>query len=172
MCLSSAFANNTLDAKNIEWEYVQKAKIIKYLLGAVSWPTSTKDDPINVCVLGKIDSLKAITALNGEMVKDRKIAVSAVPNIKKAQQNCQLIFISNSENANLKKIVSTFEGKPVLLLGDMDHFAQNGGSMNFIVIKGIVALTVNVEALKKSNLSYNVGEFSQLTIVPPPEDLK
>ncbi len=168
----SCASANPLDAKNIEWEYVQKAKIIKYLLGAVSWPSSTKNDPLNVCVLGKIDNLKSITALNGEMVKNHKVVVSSSANMKKAQQNCQLVFISNSENARLKKIISTFDGKPVLLLGDMDHFAQNGGSMNFIVIKGIVALTVNVEAMKKSKLSYNVSEFSQITVVPPPDELK
>jgi hypothetical protein len=156
-----------------EWEYTQKAKIIRYLAETVSWPTgSIADDAVNVCVFGKLDNMKVIESINGSMINKRKLAIKAISNLKKAQDNCQIVYVLKSEEKDAQKIIKAFNGKPVLLLGDMDHFAQDGGSMNFVVVRGLVALTINIESLKNSNLSFDMKTYSQITVIPSKEDLK
>lgn len=156
-----------------EWEYAQKAKIIKYLVGAVDWPSSVlTDNVVNVCLMGDITDIKSITDINGAVVNKRKIIIRKSPNLQNALDHCQLVYISNSQSSESEKIIHAFAGKPVLLLGDMDHFAQNGGSMNFVVLKELVALTVNVETLKNSHLGFDMSRFSQMTVIPTSEELK
>lgn len=165
---------STLHAgQTVDWEYAQKAKIIKYLIGSVNWPSGTlTDDAVNVCLLGKVAKMQSIIEINGSVVNKHKIIVRTTPNIKKAQDHCQLVYVLNSEADNTKKIIDQFAGKPVLLLGDMDHFAQNGGSMNFIIVKNLVAITINVETLKNSHLDFDMKAYNQVTVIPSAEELK
>lgn len=156
-----------------EWEYAQKAKIIKYLIGSINWPAGTlTDGAVNVCLLGKAADMKSINDIHGSVVNKHKIIVRTTSNLKKAREHCQMVYVLNSEANNTKKIIKEFTKKPVLLLGDMDHFAQNGGSMNFIVVKGIVAITINVETLKQSNLEFDMRAYNQVTVIPSAEELK
>lgn len=156
-----------------EWEYAQKAKIIKYLIGSVNWPAGTlADGSVNVCLLGKSADMKSINNINGSVVNKHKIVVRTTSNLKKAHEHCHMVYVLNSEANNTQKIIQEFTNKPVLLLGDMDHFAQNGGSMNFIVVKGIVAITINVETLKKSHLEFDMKAYNQVTVIPSAEELK
>ncbi|MBS0290655.1 MAG: YfiR family protein [Proteobacteria bacterium] len=154
-----------------QWEYEQKAKIIKYLVGKVVWPkTAVESETFNICVLGNLEYKKAIDAINGETINNHKILVSKSPSINKLSENCQIIYIAKSEADKANKLISSYSSKPVLLLGDMDNFALAGGGMNFIITKESIGLTINNEALKKSNLQFDMKGF-QITVVPQETDL-
>ncbi len=168
---SSCFAAQTTAGNTAEWEYTQKAKVIKYLLTNVIWPKeNTKDDTLHVCVVGSLADSKPIDALNGVMINKLKVKV-AKSSLKQAMNNCQLVYIALTEKENDKEIIKQFSGKPVLLISDIPNFADNGGSMNFIETKGLIAITVNVESIKKSNLAFDMAAFGRITVIPKPSDL-
>ena len=158
-------------SKQSDWAISQKTKIIKYLLDAVIWPKEAiKNNSINVCMLGDFESSKPLMALNGTVINGLKVSVS-IKTLKKAQAGCQMVYVSLSEKENVQKIVNAFKEKPVLLISDIGNFADQGGSMNFIEASGIVALTVNVETIKKSNLTFDMNAYRHITVIPKQSDL-
>lgn len=167
---SHANASNQPAAKN-DITFTQKAKIIKYLLGSVVWPKEAiKDASLHVCVLGKLENSKPLNELNGTTINNNKILVSKA-SFKQSQSDCQLVYVQLSESNNAKDIIKAFAGKPVLLISDIGNFADMGGTMNFVETSGIVALTVNIESVKKSNLGFNMSAYSHITVIPKPSDI-
>lgn len=167
----AVFPNQTMGSE-VELEYAKKAKIIQYIIGEVVWPkNSIKNNSINLCILGKFPYMKAIDDINGKRVKNYKVNVKEITSIQNAENHCQIIYISKSESSNLNKIMNAFAKHPVLLLGDMDNFAKNGGSMNFILLNNVVAITVNLDTLKSSNLDFELKNVDQLTVIPEKADL-
>ncbi len=157
--------------KDPHWGIGQKAKIIKYLLSTIVWPDSTvKDNALKVCMVGKFVNTKPIDELNGNVINNRKILVSK-KSFKQSQTDCQLVYISNSEKDNVNVIVKKFLGKPVLVISDIGNFADLGGSMNFVETSSFVALTVNIETVKKSNLIFDLNAFKHITVIPKKTDL-
>lgn len=158
---------------NESWALTQKVKIVKYLLGAVSWPTSSiPENTVHVCVLGKPEKMNYFKVINGNTINNHKIFVRSAINIKDAEKDCQLVYVTDTEKTHTSEIIKAFANKPVLLLADMEHFAQQGGSMNFIDVKGIIALTINIETLKNSHLSFDLKSFEEITVIPSSEDIK
>lgn len=160
----------TVDNDKLEYEH--KVKIIKYLLSTVSWPEdSLPPDAMNVCIIGDFLHMNIINSLNGNTVNNHKIVVRKVNNILNTKENCQMLYIAKSEKKQTKAIIQAFSNKPVLLLGDMDFFAKRGGTMNFIKINGIAAITVNRETLKNSRLGFDLNAFNKILVVPESKDL-
>lgn len=149
----------------------QKSRIIKYLISTVKWPCcSIPKQEFSVCLLGKFENPEPFKSLSGNTIKDYKVAVKSIANAKESL-NCQIVCIAESEKANVEELKKMHQGKPTILLADFDHFALKGGSMNFTLIKHTVALTVNIETLKASNIQFDLKEYNRITVVPREEDL-
>lgn len=154
-----------------EWEYNQKAKIIEYLAGEVRWPQGViANNTVNVCLLGQFPT-NSINALNGKSIKGRMIKIKSPNDLKQVDRSCNMLVIAKSEQQNLSKIIRQFLNQPVLLLGDMEDFAKDGGSMNFIALNEVIAITVNIDSLKASNLIYDLKKFDKITVIPEKSDL-
>lgn len=150
----------------------QKAKIIKYLITSVKWPCCTDpNSEFNVCLLGNPSNTQQIKSLSGTTIKNYKVNVKTLSTVKDENLNCQIIYLAASEKPKAEALKKQFKGKPTILLADFDHFAMNGGSMNFTLIKHTVALTVNIETLKESQIQFNLKEYNRITVVPRDEDL-
>lgn len=150
----------------------QKARIIEYLIYSVKWPSnSIKNDEFNLCLLGNFPDLAPFEALDEKKVSKYTIQVRKLPNFNNKNFSCEMLYVSNSESASFNKIKELFKGKPTLLISDADHFAMNGGSMNFIKIGEKVAITVNLVTLKESQIFFDLKEYSRITVIPSKEDL-
>jgi hypothetical protein len=157
----------------MENEYARKAEILKHLIGTLSWPKDVvKDNTIHICIWGKLTDSKPFNDLNGVISGPYKISIRQSSTLDDTAKNCQIIFISKSQEAQAKKIIQRFAKKPVLLLGDMDNFARDGGSMNFMKLNNGLALSVNLVGIKDSNLVLDLKAYSQITIFPDKKDLE
>jgi len=157
---------------NEESEQQHKTKLIRYLVNKVSWPAgSVPKNRFTVCVLGDSGDLGAVEKLNGLKIKKHKLVVKAISENDKPT-SCQLVYVVNKTPPEQKSLIQKYAKTPVLLLGDMEHFANLGGSMNFVVLKNTVALTVNLESMKKSKLIMDSKELDQVILVPDDKDLE
>lgn len=173
MAVSPVLAQTEDIEDNSKWEYAQKAKIIKYLVSTVNWPASAvSNNTMNVCVLGELDYAKPINELNNVKINPFTIKVKKITKIDLKPNSCQILYVAKDQAAKVEEIKKAYKGLPVLLLGDMDHFAQEGGSMNFVVVHNLVAITVNLETLRLSNIHFDIKTYSQITVIPTPEDIK
>jgi len=153
-------------------EYDHKAKIISYLIKNVGWPaTSFPKNSFNLCLLGEFPFIGSIKKLDGSVINKLKVKVSSISNLNINNNQCQLIYIAQSEEKNLPKIIKKFFAKPILLLGDMENFAKQGGSMNFTSVNGTPAIIVNTESLNNSHLVYDLKRVGELTVIPEEKDI-
>ncbi|MBN9289260.1 MAG: hypothetical protein BGO43_01510 [Gammaproteobacteria bacterium 39-13] len=149
-------------------EYHLKAAFLRYVAKFVEWPASAlTSGNINICILGLIPSFEAINSINGKVVNDHTIAVSKISEVKEAPGHCQILFVTKTEQDNIPKIIKAVENLPILAFGDMEHFAEQGGDMNFYVLNNRLAIMINPPAVEKSQLKISERMLKVVTVVPP-----
>jgi len=168
------FYSNQILAHVTDNEDIQKVNIIRYLITTVGWPNQPPpaDHDLNICVLGNFAAYDQLVKMNGTVINHAKINIKNFRKNIKQDDVCQLIYITKSATNNTDEILRLFSKKPILLLSDMNNFAHNGGSMNFISIKDIVGLTINFESLKESHLEMKLSTFQEISVIPEKKDLE
>lgn len=153
-------------------EYYLKAAFLQYVSRSVEWPEDALDENINVCVLGDIPSKKGIDSVDGRPAQSKTIKVLYIDDYQKAVEPkaCQILYVTNSEKNSMKKIIQSTQGKPILTFGDMEGFAEEGGTMNFYVLNNRMAIMINLEATADSELVLNEKMLQLFTIIPHMKD--
>jgi hypothetical protein len=145
LAVTGAFAASTQPARaqrDEVGEYELKAAILYNLSRFVEWPPSAYADsqaPTVLCVLGQDpfgDSL--------EMLGQKRDASGRTVSIRRLKnedgiRECQMLYISTSQRKVLSQILSRLKGLSVLTVGEMSHFAAQGGiSSRLLMLARIV----------------------------------
>lgn len=67
--------------------------------------------------------------------------------------NCRILFISSSEESQLKQILVELEGTSVLTVSDLPQFSQRGGMVQFILDGKRVRFEVNLTPVEHAHLA-------------------
>jgi hypothetical protein len=108
----------------------------------VQWPAATraKGETFNVCVFGEdpfgpiLNATMAGGTVDGKTVVAKRIV--AAPDTV----DCQILFISPSEDRRLDKILAGLNSSAILTVSDMPRFAERGGMIQFILEENQVNL--------------------------------
>ncbi len=148
-------------------EYEVKAVFLYNFANFVQWPEDTfaqPDTPFYICIYGRdpFERLIDITVQN-ETVQERKIVVQR-PQALNDIDNCQILFISNSEHENLNTIFNAVAEKPILTVSDLSNFAETGGMIQFTLNNSRVRLLINLGITREHqlNMSANLLRVSQV----------
>jgi hypothetical protein len=154
-------------------EYQQKAQLIRYIINKVSWPAdSISKNQFTICVLGNLEDNHEIEQLNGNTIKKNNLLVKKIALGSQPDTTCQLVYVAKDKNEEQQRIIKLYATRPILLLGDMDHFASLGGSMNFVALNDQIGLTINQDSLKQAKLTMDLHTFEQVIVVPETIDLE
>ncbi|MGA7218324.1 MAG: YfiR family protein [Candidatus Sulfotelmatobacter sp.] len=137
-------------------EYEVKAAYLYNFGRFVEWPnqdTAQSAGPFSVCVLGEdpfghaLDATLAGGSING--------ASTTAIRISKAKEavNCRILFISSSEESQLKQILGALEGSSVLTVSDLPQFSQRGGMVQFVLDGKKVRFEVNLTPVEHAHLA-------------------
>ena len=149
-------------------EYHLKAAFLRYVARFVEWPESSlSESAINICVLGQVTSFEGLNSINNKTVGDRTLAVSKISKIDDAFNYCQILFVTKTEQENVKSILAAIQNKPILGFGDVDGFAEAGGAMNFYIVNNRLAIMTNLPAVEQAGLKINPRMLRLVTIIPP-----
>jgi hypothetical protein len=140
-------------------EYLIKAGFIYNFAKLVEWPATAfaqPDSPIVIGILGEdpfgatLDRIVADKKING-----RGFAVKRMKWSRdfKDLKDCNILFVSSSENEHIDTVVDAMKWLPILTIGDAPGFARRGGIMNFTLEDNKVRFEVNVEAAKHADLT-------------------
>ncbi len=136
-------------------EYQLKAAFLFNFAQFVQWPsTSFSDDnaPFRIGILGDDPFGSALEeTIQGETINNRRLRIQRAQNFDDLQ-NCQLIFISKSEEGRLAEIFSKLDSKPILTVSDIDSFAQNGGAIDFYLQGSKVRFEINPGSAQRGGL--------------------
>jgi hypothetical protein len=136
-------------------EYRLKAAFLYNFVKFVEWPTQAyagATSPTLIGVLGKNvfgDDLKK--AIHDKVINQHPLEFKAYDSVEQAT-NCQVLFISASEQSRFPQILAALHGKSILTVSESDRFIHDGGMINFIIMDRRVRFQINNPAAQQAGL--------------------
>jgi hypothetical protein len=136
-------------------EYQVKSLFLVNFAKYVEWPSAAfaaTNTPIVIGVIGegKFGDELAKT-VEGKSVGGRPLLIRQIPTPEDLDK-CHILFIGSSEKTGLVEILSRIKTKPVLTVGETDHFMEQGGVINFVKKEGKIRLEINLDAARQAKL--------------------
>jgi YfiR/HmsC-like len=137
-------------------EYEVKAVYLFNFAKFVDWPanvTKSQPGPFTICVLGKdpfgpvLDATVADESIGGKRVVARRIAEPP------EAFDCQILYISSSEEGRLNTIFGGLARMAILTVSDIPQFSQHGGMIEFVLQGNKIRFDVNLGAAQQAGLS-------------------
>ncbi len=119
----------------------------------VEWPAAAfarPDSPITICVVGR-DPFGAVldSIVENRRVQGREVRVQRAAS-PQAGLDCQVVYVGGG--VERARALAAWRGRPVLLVGDEDSFAADGGTIAFVLVEETVRFEVNVAAARADGL--------------------
>ena len=138
-----------------ELEAKVKAGFLLNFARYVEWPAgafASSNSPVVIGVLG-VDNL----GRNLDMTVEGKTVEAHPVQVRRARRvaelaDCHVLFVCASERERLRGIVGGLEGKPILIVSDMDGFTSEGGMILLKRKLGTMRFEINREAAEKAGL--------------------
>jgi hypothetical protein len=134
-------------------EYEVKAAYLYDFGKFVAWPAKVAAaDDFPICVLGE-DPFGATfdATIAGETINGKKVVVNRIAKPQEAV-SCRILFISASEESQLKEILATIDKTSVLTVSDISQFTRRGGMIQFVTDANRVRFEVNVTTAERAGL--------------------
>jgi hypothetical protein len=135
----------------------------------VDWPVEAFPDPqapLVIGILGK-DPFGGFLdeTVRGEQVRGRTFRIDRYRRVEDVK-DCQILFISRSEDKRLDGILGALKGRPILTVSNGDDFARPGGIIRFILDQSKIRLSVDLEAAQAARLTFSSKLLRSAEIVP------
>jgi hypothetical protein len=144
-----------LQAQSRVDEYQVKAAFLFHFAQFVEWPQQAfKNDtePIVYCVIGEDPFHGALdAALNGKSIDAHPVQVR---HVKRTEETlgCQVVFIGEPEKHLLPEVLAALKHNPVLIVGESEHFVQNGGTIGFCLEENRIRFEINLASAERARL--------------------
>jgi len=144
-----------VDAQQGPTEYQVKAAYVLNFLKFVEWPGDSNADIHERWIIGIVgenpfrDELTQI--ITGKTVQGHELGVRQFQPGEDFRV-CQVLFISASEKKRLPTILAALNGLSVLTVGDMDHFIESGGTIQFVMEEKRVRFAIDISASSRARL--------------------
>ena len=140
-----------------------KAALLVTLVRFVLWPDSSFSSPsaaLEIGVLGKNPFGKYLDRIaSGKRLEDHplKVRYASTPD---ELSSCHFVFVCRERNSTLNEIVKAFAGKSILLVGEEDRFASDGGMINVLLKEQKPYLQINARTAEHAGLRFR-GNLAQ-----------
>ncbi len=136
-------------------EYEVKAAYLYNFGRFVRWPANARGNGkayFPICVLGQDPFGRALDATIGGQSIDGKNVVARRILTPADALGCRVLFISSSEDGELKNVLSALDGTSVLTVSDMPQFTRRGGMICLITQHNRIRFEVNLAAAERVGL--------------------
>ena len=151
-------------------EYAVKAAFLFHFAQLTNWPAAAfqhPGDPLTFCTAGKDPfngELERVLA--GKTVSNHAIRIHHLKQLAGVQE-CNVLFISASENSHLTSVLASVDGLPILTTGETDGFVRSGGMIGFQPEQERLRFEINVAAADKCKMSFSSELLSLAKTVIP-----
>jgi hypothetical protein len=145
----------SIHAQEAPTEYQVKAAYLFNFLKFVEWPSDPIANTNGHWVIGIVgdnpfgDDLTQI--ISGKTVQGHELLVRRFQPGEDLHA-CHVLFISTSEKKRLPSMLAALRGSSVLTVGDMDHFIESGGMIQFVMEDKRVRFGIDVGAASQARL--------------------
>ena len=157
------FSASTMLAQTTAREYRIKAAFLFNFAHYVEWPPDAFKDAnssLNYCTIGN-DPFEGVLdeSLKAKSVGTRPLRVQHLTAPENFQE-CQIVFIGANEKGRITGILKTLKELPVLVVGESNHFIQQGGMVGFLSEENTVRFEVNLDAAQRARLNISATLLS------------
>jgi hypothetical protein len=146
-------------------EFELKAAFLYKFASFVEWPHDPRNVPISICVVGQDPFGGALDrVVQGQTINGREFVIRRLKS-GEAMGDCHIAFISGSDRKRLRAALDRLQGAPVLTVGDIPTFCENGGVINFGVLDNRVQLEINPSAAERAGLQLSSRLLSLAKII-------
>ena len=136
-------------------EYRLKAAFLFNFAKFVEWPPEAFSGPKSPLVIGVLGDnpfgADLEETVRNKFIGERQIEVKTIPSLS-GVTNCQILFISISEQKRLPEILENLRGASVLTVSEAEHFTEAGGMINFVNEGSKIRFQINDETARKAKL--------------------
>jgi hypothetical protein len=136
-------------------EYQVKAAFLLNFARFIEWPPDAfqnEKTPITLCVFRYDPFGSALDeVIRGKAINNRDLLARRV-NALQDVKACQLVFVSDREDAHLSEIANRVRGTSALVVGEAEGFAERGGAVQFFLENNKLRFAVNVDAVARARL--------------------
>ena len=121
----------------------------------VEWPANAPNvgEFFTICVLGDDTFGNTLeTTIAGEAINGKKVVVKRIVRPQDAV-SCRILFISSSEQHELKDVLAALDNTSVLTVSDMPQFTRRGGMIQFVIEANKVRFAVNLTSAERTGLA-------------------
>lgn len=152
-------------------EYQIKAAFLFNFAQFTEWPTNTftsSNAPIVIGVMG-IDPFGRVldNTVRGETINGHKLVIERYRRVEEIGA-CHILFISQSENRRVERILNHLKGKPVLTVGDMDAAVGHDVAIRFFEENNKLRIHINPDAVAQARLTLSSKLLRAAGIGPSP----
>jgi len=155
-------------------EYQVKAAFLLNFTQFVQWPAASfpsPSAPLCIGVLGEDPFGAALDeVIRGESIQDHKLTVRRARRIEDLT-DCQMVFISKSENDQMPEILGKINSHPVVTVSEVAGFAKEGGIINFYRDQNKVRFEINPDAARQNGVKISsqllqLGKIVESSVKP------
>ena len=122
----------------------------------VRWPdhaNADRSEAFTICVFGQDPFGSILDAAIAGHVIDGKGVITKRTSVPREVLNCQILFISSSEEGRLDKILNALDKAAILTVSDMPQFCERGGMIHFLREGSRVRFDINLTATQNAGLT-------------------
>jgi YfiR/HmsC-like len=150
-------------------EYQAKAVFLCKFVRFVEWPSDALKDPsapVSVCILGQTPVSEALEKMSASKPIDGRNFTIRPVTVSRQLSGCHILFVPG---ASLKQF-RPMRAEPaalagVLVVGEAEGFALDGGVMNFKMEEGRLRVEINLVLAKRLGLQVNARLLSMAQVV-------
>lgn len=163
LALTMVFGASAVLAQTTAKEYRIKAAFLFNFANYVEWPPDAFKDassPLNYCTIGD-DPFEGMLdeSLNAKSVGTHALRVQHL-RASENFQGCQIVFIGANEKKRTTAILEMLKQSPVLVVGESNHFIQQGGTVGFLSEENTIRFEVNLIAAQRARLNISATLLS------------
>ena len=157
MALGATLSPGSAPSESAAGEYEVKAAFLLNFARLVEWPEDAFPDahsPLTVGLLSAAPSSESERIqkfLAGKSVGSRKVQVQQIESAEEVG-GFHLVFVGASSGAEAGEVAGATGGGPVLLVGESDGFANEGGAINFFTVGNKIRFEINPRAAEAAGL--------------------
>jgi hypothetical protein len=153
-------------------EYEIKAAYLYNFSKFVEWPPQAlppSQNKLTFCILGDSPFESFSNTLRDRKVGGRIIVVKHAEKVEVAAE-CNVLFVSASEQAEVYHHLSALQGRAILTVGETRGFARSGGIIEFFLQEKRVRFRINIDAAARVGLtlSSHLLELADIIREHPP----
>lgn len=135
-----------------EVEYKLKAAYLLNFAKFIAWPADiNQPGAFPICIYGEDPFGSALKGVEKKSIKGKPITIQfsgdgSVPG------SCRIVFVSRSEIGKVDHILQKVNGKPIVLVSDLEGFASQGGTVEFIWMDNKLRFIINNSQAKQNGI--------------------